>query len=175
MSSWTKTNPPHWFPAAVATERGWENPVTGEVLVAIDHLADASAPLVVNVFAGKSVPSFDNPWTIEAMALPHFHDGDTMYVFAQFSEEVTVTGTPTISLSIGPNSRVADYDGAHSTGDMLVFTYVLAGDTTTPGGTSVIAVNLNGGTIVGLETASHPTAILTVPVVQPLLAEVTII
>lgn len=29
---------PSWFPTAIATDRGWENPKTGEVLIAIGRL-----------------------------------------------------------------------------------------------------------------------------------------
>lgn len=32
------TTKPRWFPNAVPTNRGWENPQTGEVLVAIGNL-----------------------------------------------------------------------------------------------------------------------------------------
>lgn len=43
------TNPllktkPNWFPTAIATDRGWENPKTGEVLVAIGRLKTLLGP-----------------------------------------------------------------------------------------------------------------------------------
>jgi len=40
MAYWTLDNPPTWAPNATATDRGWEDGVTGELLVAIRNLAN---------------------------------------------------------------------------------------------------------------------------------------
>ena len=39
MGTWSKETPPTWAPNAVATEKGWEDPQTGEVLVAVKGLS----------------------------------------------------------------------------------------------------------------------------------------
>lgn len=38
MALWSLTDRPTWAPNAIQTARGWEDPVTGEILVAIGKL-----------------------------------------------------------------------------------------------------------------------------------------
>ncbi len=74
--------------------------------------------------------------------------GDVIIVTVQFSETVTVTGTPQLTLETGSTDRIANYSSG-SGGSTLSFTYtVQAGDTAADldyTGTGALA--LNGGTI----------------------------
>ncbi|HEY3091867.1 MAG TPA: S8 family serine peptidase, partial [Vicinamibacterales bacterium] len=64
-----------------------------------------------------------------------------------YNENVTVTGTPTIGLTIGATARNASYFSGSGT-SALVFRYtVQAGDTDTDGIASASPIVLNGGTI----------------------------
>jgi hypothetical protein len=61
-----------------------------------------------------------------------------------FSENVTVTGTPTLTLSDGKTATYASGSGSNT----LVFTYAIgAGDTTNTAALDVSSINLSGGTI----------------------------
>jgi len=137
MSNWTLTSPPSWVPNAVATDKGWENPDTGEVLVAIGELATNNA-------AGPAPVSY--AWTNTST---YKKEGDTIGIAVTFNGIVTVTGTPTIEVTIGVNARSAAYVSG-SGSNVLLFEYeVVAGDTGTITRTGNIV--LSGGTIV--ETA----------------------
>ncbi|MBP2230998.1 autotransporter-associated beta strand protein [Azospirillum agricola] len=75
--------------------------------------------------------------------------GDTITIEVSFSEAVTVSGTPTLTLNTG---RVATYSGG-SGGSVLTFTYVVqAGDTTADLDAGSLA--LNGGVIT--DTTGNP-------------------
>ncbi|WP_223677719.1 Ig-like domain-containing protein [Azospirillum agricola] len=75
--------------------------------------------------------------------------GDTITIQVSFSEAVTVSGTPTLTLNTG---RVATYSGG-SGGSVLTFTYVVqAGDTTADLDAGGLA--LNGGVIT--DTTGNP-------------------
>lgn len=86
--------------------------------------------------------------------------GDTIELSVTFDDDVTVTGTPLLSLDLGGTARTAAFrearDAAGSTstantGEVLVFDHtVQAGDEAT-GGIAVVqdAIDLNGGSIVG--------------------------
>jgi hypothetical protein len=173
MSLWTKTNPPSWFPTAVATERGWENPVTHEVLATLAQVADASVPIIVNIFATKLEPLFREPWAMEENDVPVFHHGDIMHIFIQFNEAVVVIGTPTINFSVAGNGRTATYAPGDSVANLLAFEYIW-NDTAVPGDVLVASVSLNGGSVVSALPIGHSdNANLTVPVSQPHMALVT--
>ncbi|WP_186467468.1 Ig-like domain-containing protein, partial [Bradyrhizobium stylosanthis] len=74
--------------------------------------------------------------------------GDVVSVTVNFSENVTVTGTPQLALNIGGATVQASYSSGSGTG-ALVFTYtILAGQTDSNGiGIDTNALSLNGGTI----------------------------
>jgi len=74
--------------------------------------------------------------------------GDTITVTVQFSEAVTVTGSPTLTLETGATDRTATYASGTGT-DTLSFTYtVQAGDTAADlDYTATTALALAGGTI----------------------------
>ncbi len=85
--------------------------------------------------------------------------GDVVRITVTMSEDVTVTGTPQIGLTIGSDSVRADY-ASGSGSDTLTFTYtILAGQTDADGiAIATDTLELNGGTI--LDAAGN-TATLT--------------
>ena len=74
--------------------------------------------------------------------------GDTIQATVRFSENVTVTGTPQVTLTIGTENKKALYKSGSGTAN-LVFEYtVAAGDTDTDGiSIAKNTLTLNGGTI----------------------------
>ncbi|WP_419858624.1 SwmB domain-containing protein [Candidatus Palauibacter irciniicola] len=77
-----------------------------------------------------------------------YHNGDAIEVTATFGENVTVTGTPQISMTIGSNTRTADYSSG-SGGTDLVFSYTVVTADVDNDGIEIAAdaLALNGGTI----------------------------
>ena len=75
--------------------------------------------------------------------------GDTVAATVTFSADMTVTGTPLLTLDVGGTARTASYSATDSTATQLVFAYAVAeGDADADG--IAIAANrlvLNGGTI----------------------------
>ena len=73
--------------------------------------------------------------------------GDKIEVTVTFSEDVTVTGSPRIELTIGSAARNAAYKSA--TGSKIVFSYTVAVGDSDPDGISIGAnkLSLNGGSI----------------------------
>jgi|GEM_PF-271788 len=73
--------------------------------------------------------------------------GATISVTVRFSQNVVVTGLPSLALTIGSTTRQATYSAANSSGTDVRFDYVVqAGDLDT-NGITVGAISLNGGTI----------------------------
>ena len=100
--------------------------------------AQGTAPTVLSV-AITSSPGTDNSYAT----------GDTITVSVTFSEAVTVTGTPRITLDIGGQPRYAAYSGDGSSAAAQAFSYtVLVSDEDTDG-VSVLtnSLALDGGTI----------------------------
>ncbi|CAH9056592.1 hypothetical protein PSECIP111951_01492 [Pseudoalteromonas holothuriae] len=87
--------------------------------------------------------------------------GDSLTITVTFSENVTVTGTPTLTLETGTNDRVASYISG-SGGTLLSFSYtVQSGDLSNDlAYTTSSALALNGGSI---NDSSGNTATLTLP------------
>jgi hypothetical protein len=133
MSSWTLNTPPTFHPDAVASAAGWKHPVTGEVLVAIRGLTTK------NVDAG-TVPTF-------VLAVPAdgtYHAGDKLTFTVTASEAVSVSGTPSIDVTIGANIRQAQFTGIDATNKILTFQYTLvAGDAGATGITVSPSIDLN--------------------------------
>ena len=77
-----------------------------------------------------------------------YHNGDAIEVTATFGENVTVTGTPQIPMTIGSNTRNATYESG-SGGTELVFSYTVVTADVDNDGLEIAAGNvaLNGGTI----------------------------
>ena len=82
-------------------------------LVSVVH-AQTTTPTVSTV-AVTSDPGSDNTYTTL----------DVITVGVTFSEAVTVTGTPQITLDIGGTERTADYSGAGTATGHLLFSYTV--------------------------------------------------
>ena len=79
----------------------------------------------------------------------YYNAGDTIRVQVTFSESVTVTNTPQLTLKIGSAEKTANYTTIGSTATALVFAYTVASDDEDTDGISIAAgkLSLNGGTI----------------------------
>ena len=78
--------------------------------------------------------------------------GDVIQVTATFNEAVTVdtaSGTPSLALTVGSNTRYATYSASDSTATELVFAYTVTADDQDNDGISIAAntLELNGGAI----------------------------
>ncbi len=92
-----------------------------------------------------------------------YEPGDTIRVLIRFDEEVTVTGTPQLSLILGRSTVAADFQGIHnpddaaslSIGEVLTFAYTVQDGDEDANGIAVVANSLNrhGGSI--LDTAGN--------------------
>lgn len=97
MSLWKNDRPPVLYQDAVATPAGWADPVTGELLVTVTGLSTfkggASELNRVHIVGTKKI----------------FADDDYIVIEADFTEPVTITGTPTIAATINGNARTFTY------------------------------------------------------------------
>jgi hypothetical protein len=109
---------------------------------------DTQVPSVSSVSISSSAGA-DNTYTI----------GDTIQVTVNFSEAVTVTSTPTISLVVGSTTRTASYTSGTGT-TALVFGYTVATGETDLDGVSVTTntLALAGGTI--LDAAGNASTLI---------------
>ena len=109
MALWNNQTPPVLYPDAVATEAGWADPVTGELLVTVTGLSTfkgGAAELVkFGLFTGKDEFNQKN------LALPKVYSaGQYMVVEAVFSEAVSWTGdAPQVTGTINGNARTFAY------------------------------------------------------------------
>ena len=90
--------------------------------------------------------------TSSPAASGNYETGEVIQVTVTFSEAVTVdtaSGTPRLALTIGSNTRYADYSASDSTSTALVFAYpVVAADQDNDGiSIDADALELNGGAI----------------------------
>jgi hypothetical protein len=110
MSLWNEQTPPVLYPNAVATDAGWADPVTGELLIAITGLSTfkgGAAELVRVGLTGNTKSQFTTSAVLGNDRV--YAAGDYMVLEAVFSEAVTWSGTPTIAASINGNSRTFAY------------------------------------------------------------------
>ena len=110
------------------------------------HAVDTKSP-TVRTSNGVAITSTSNNST--------YKTGDTIEVTTRFSENVTVTGTPRLTLTIGTADKFANYtDGDGTTA--LNFQYTVTSGDTDADGISIGAntLKLNGGTIT--DTAGNP-------------------
>lgn len=160
MSIWTKDRPPIYAPDAILTDKGWEDPNTGEVLVATGQLLEAGADAEIEdiTISKVSGTGLDNNY---------YKTADVFQIQVKFNSAVVVSGTPRISL-LGLNvaERFADYHAASSTPDsgILNFRYtVQAADDAAAtevkvaedGSNAHEGIELNGGTIKNKFGYSH--------------------
>lgn len=146
MPLWTNVKPPHWVPDAVATNSGWADPDSGEVYVAIGGLTDRAASAISRIMVEKTV----------------YKLGDKIKVYVHFSEPVTVTGTPRLTIQFNEQSRTADY-AAGSESNVLTFEYTTqAGDDALVGEVVAVSpIDLNSGTLVDTNGDDPKDAVLT--------------
>ena len=88
-----------------------------------------------------------------------YRAGETITATVTFSEAVavdTTSGTPSLGLGVGSNTRDADYQSIDSTGIVLTFAYPVVGGDEDLDGIAVAmgALKLNGGAITGT-TGDH--------------------
>ena len=93
------------------------------------------------------VPPASTPYVtgVEAVSPPasgSYRTGDTITLAVTFSEEVSVSGMPTFPLSIGSDTRQAQYQSADSTPTRLVFSHDVTDDDYDNGGISNAEVEL---------------------------------
>lgn len=123
MSAFSYKNPPKLRPMGrggveiipVATARGWENPITHEVIACIPNLNVKNADAVV-------VPLF----TLSLPANGTYLTGQTVTLTVAVSEGVAVTGNPVIGITLTSGVVYATYDPVHSISNSLLFKYVVA-------------------------------------------------
>jgi len=113
-------------------------------------VGDGVAPTVTNITSSTANGTYKT--------------GDAIVIQVTFSETVTVTSTPQITLETGATDRVVNYTGG-STTNTLEFTYtVQAGDVSSDlTYLSTSALALNGG---GIADSSGTPAVLTLPAVS---------
>lgn len=102
----------------------------------------------------QSTPSVNNVVIVDPTSGDTFGAGDTISVQVNFNEELDVTGTPRLALTIGTGTRYASYDdGPSRPGGIaglyfLIFSYTVApGDVDADGISVPGPIDLNGGTI----------------------------
>ena len=142
-----------------------------DITLAGGNLTNLNGSVGINLAAGQNIrdsvgnalpvtePAIDQTYlldntaaTVVAVTSPaadgRYNAGDVLSITVQFSEAVTVTGTPQLTLETGTVDRQATYDSGSGT-NTLTFTYtVQAGDTTADlGYISTAALGLNGGAI----------------------------
>ena len=97
------------------------------------------------------------------VALNTYALGEPIYVWANFSQAVKVTGAPKLNLTIGSNTRQADFWYVHNPlSQWVLFDYVVQASDTDADGIAIPAnaMSLNGGSIVrpcdsGAPTLTH--------------------
>ena len=110
--------------------------------------AQATAP-TVSTIAITSDPGTDNTYTTL----------DEITVSVTFSEAVTVTGVPRITLDIGAVERVVNYSGAGAVTGQLLFNYEVHPTDQDDDGVGVVAngLALNGGTLLSTDDSTAAT------------------
>lgn len=139
-SKWNYNAPPAHYKdgEVIATEAGWVDATTGEVLVAIRGLKDRTEAGEANVLR-----------FVDFKTSTLTDDGKNLDIFVVFNEDVDVTGTPQITLDVGGTPKLAEY--VSMTRGKLKFRYVT--ETGVLGQvTASSPLVLNGGTIKDKDT-----------------------
>ncbi|WP_461168456.1 DUF4347 domain-containing protein, partial [Uliginosibacterium sediminicola] len=146
------TNSSAGSPYNLAALDDWNGPVTGSNTADLSNAITASgvAPTISNVTSSASNATYKV--------------GDVITVQVAFSEAVTVTGTPQLTLETGTTDRVLNY-ASGSGSSTLSFTYtVQAGDTSSDlDYASTAALALNSGSIVATSGGTAATLTLATP------------
>ena len=117
--------------------------------------ADVEHPPVFHPNQPGSPTIVSTPKILSEPANGHtYYLGEEIVLRVEFSEAVTVTGTPLLTFNLGGSTRQARYDAATSSETRLRFNYTVAAndttvtaDTTDVEGISVTRGSLSGGTI----------------------------
>lgn len=125
----------------------------------VDHLMKAIAAAILvcalSIFASPAAAATPVTTSVAVPANGFYGAGDPLAFTVNFSEPVLVTGTPSLSVIIGAQTRQASYVGGSGT-SALTFSYtVQPGEVDMDGISLVATIQLNGGTIqnTGLEAA----------------------
>ncbi|RDL47540.1 hypothetical protein BLJAPNOD_05636 [Ensifer sp. M14] len=105
--------------------------------------------LVLASMSAMTTQAFASNPTVASVAVPAngiYAIGQNLDFSVTFSSAVTVTGTPQLGLTIGSQSRNADYSSG-SGGTTLTFRYTIAEGDLDANGISLGSLQLNGGTI----------------------------
>lgn len=154
MARWSLNNPPGWFKTAVATKRGWEHPVTKEVLVAIRGLATkAGGADVMGV-------SFVDKTPVQ---------GEALSVIVRFNEKVSVTVGASIEVSwTGISGNITLNAAAQTNVHEVVFNKQANNSTQevvpSEAGTLSVAAQTISGTIVDAGTVVASNKAISAPV-----------
>ena len=121
-------------------ETAWNEHATQSVLIAIKGTVEG-----VPTVTGTAVTS-------SPAANGNYETGEVIQVTVTFSNAVTVdtaSGTPRLALTIGSNTRYADYSASDSNSTALVFAYPVVAEDEDNDGISIDAdaLELNGGAI----------------------------
>ncbi|WP_157663322.1 Ig-like domain-containing protein [Polaribacter sp. SA4-12] len=90
-----------------------------------------------------------------------YKTGDNIIITATFSENITVTGTPTITLETGTTDRTVNYNGTGSGTNTLQFTYTVQADDISADLDYVATNSLTAGT--SIRDSGNKDATLTLP------------
>ena len=122
-----------------------------------DAVLELGEHAIINDGDHKVDGSIDNPPVVVALLCcgdrPQSGDtygrGETLKAEVMFSEAVTVTGTPQLTLTIGSATRTVDLDYVWDDGEGLVFEYEVQSDDLDTDGISIAAdaLSLNDATI----------------------------
>ncbi|GHD79421.1 DUF4347 domain-containing protein [Vogesella fluminis] len=133
----------NWSITASTLSEG-SHTLTAKATDSAGNTSNASASLAVSI--DNTAPTVTS--VSSATANGSYKTGDVIAITVQFSEAVTVTGTPQLTLETGSTDRVVNYASGSGT-STLTFNYtVQAGDTSADlDYASTAALALNGGTI----------------------------
>ena len=125
----------------------------------------------IDLAGNVGVPASYN-WTIDqvppavvSVGVPaddYYHNGQNLDFTVNFTENVTVTGTPSIGLTIGSTGRQATYVSGSGTGTLL-FRYTVQFSDADNNGILLGVLALNGGTIQDAATNDANTTLILVP------------
>lgn len=113
-------------------------------------IRDLNYGLAVPAYTSATTQTVDTVApTVSSVSVPSnatYIAGQSLNFTANFSESVTVTGTPRIALTVGSSTVYANYVSGSGT-SAVVFRYTIQSGDTDTDGITVGALSLNGGTI----------------------------
>ncbi len=101
----------------------------------------------VNTLTGTSIIAVDPEISSVSATSGNYSVGDVINVSALFNKDVSVTGSPELTLDVGGTNRTATYNAGSSTSDTLVFDYTVVSGDEDLDGIDVSSFDQNGSTI----------------------------